>query len=235
VNPEIKTSARLKVPAFVAGVACRDSLIEPFLHGQDYYVNRDPGTLEIPKDFKWDKRTPPGLINIPRKGSGHYRCWENHRIIARAFLDWPGQPEVGLFFEDDAVPNCDDWIDIVNRCIPMAEHFKMFNLYGRSIEGEYDKQESHIAGRQVWVPTKPGYKVLGSLAYLQTRATAQVIADTPFTGIPVDVAFPRITTFGMLQPDVFDHDRRQGSLLDGHKGEPGFKPKKPMGPPTPVK
>lgn len=146
-------------------------------------------------------------------------------MMMRTFVA-TGKP-VGLFFEDDAVPNTVDYKKIVNECVANMGDLAVFNTYGRLFDLRRFRVLKRIGNRRVYVlkdgvakTEEGGYHcVLGSLAYLMTRDAANHFSKLPWSGWPIDQEIPDsfIGSFAFLDPSPWDHDRSQGSLVEDKK------------------
>lgn len=214
------------MPAYVLSqLTKRVPLVKPFLdrHG------RDVDSVTYYDNPAWE--LPPGTDFIKAyKGfcvlQTHYRVFLGHQAMMKLFLE-TGEP-IGLFFEDDAVPNIMLTAAIVNACAKDALEkgdCEVFATYGRLYDRRRFDCIRKVAGREVLrlkpTETKKGEfssggnaNVLGSLAYLVTRAGAEKFANLPWEGIPVDARMPDVTKFIFLHQTPWSHDRRQGSLVE---------------------
>lgn len=215
---------KLSVPAYVLTNPKRLPLVKPWVKGDGvtYFVNPD-----------WE--APPGLALKPEYGSGcppltHYRCFKGHQAMMEKFLA-TGKP-VGLFLEDDAVPNSIDYLEIMNLCAEQFTEYpglKVFFTYGR----DYDRrrfedagfkikgrsvlcvsEETIMAGR---LPRGGIVHCFGTLAYLMSREAALEFAHKPFFNEPIDVSIADTFCkgFALLEPSPWNHNRCQGSLIEG--------------------
>jgi hypothetical protein len=217
--------ASLNIKCYVAATRRREPLIAPHLKGEDPHIHFGSDSSTLPP-LNTLHNLPTHIARDPRKTLGHFRAWNNHRELARLFLDSPA--ELGLFFEDDAVPNTVAWKVIVNELLPTAATFDVFSFHGRQLDpGKFLHRDClRIIGcgfscpRRLWVrpPVAGRIRCHGALAYTLTRRTAEFLAASPFDGTPIDVFLPNFGTFACLVPTIFNHDRRQGSLVDHHKG-----------------
>ena len=208
---------KLQITAYVAATKRREPLIAKHLVGHPHHLHFGSDTSVLPPDYPLPG-LPPNLKRDPRKLLGHYRAWNNHRFMAQLFLSLGA--DLGLFFEDDAVPNRPDWVRIVNKSVYYGDLFDVFNFHGRQMLPDqwHVMTDEHNAVSNIWVK-KPATKVrcYGSLAYFLNRRSARALAAKDFDGTPIDVFLPNLGTFACMVPSPFDHDRSQGSLVDHAK------------------
>jgi len=205
-------------------LAKRVPLVKPFL---DRY-GRDPDSVTYYDNPAWPLPEGTELIPAYRKTCvvlTHYRVFKGHQEMMKLFLK-TGEP-VGLFFEDDAVPKRGAFpAALVNRCAERMGGLDVFATYGRCYKRNRFTATRLVAGREV-LELKPSEwakgnvlanggntNVLGSLAYLVTRAGAEKFSALPWEGIPVDARMPDVLRFGVIHQTPWDHDRRQGSLVE---------------------
>ena len=217
----------LKAPAYVFGCNRRPGLVLPFLADQTHtlHIGHDydltPAVSEMQEQYRV---TSPLLSN--------YRVFRGHQDMMRRFLDT--RDRLGLFFEDDAVPNTPDWVSVTNVCLSRMGAAEVFSLYGRHFDRRRFNCEYVVAGRSVLTLRKQvaqdeedrggRHHVFGSMAYICTRVGAEKIAALQWEGIPCDCQFWDRTEFQFLDPSPFDHDRQQGSLLFPESCGPGAVP-----------
>lgn len=180
-----------------------------------------------------DFSLPPGTAFIPTYSKlnllAHYRCLRGHQEMAWRFLDESTEP-VALLLEDDAVPNVSDWQRVVsdgvtalNNC-PGAE---VLSLHSRCFKRQRFDCIDMIGNREI-LRLKPSaggsetdrggrHHCFGSLAYLITRQAAARLSSAPWPGIPADIFLADHFNFIFLNPSPFNHDRRQGSIVEDRK------------------
>lgn len=216
---------QLTVPSYVLTSPKRTPLVKPWLKDDDatFYINPD---WEVPADAKFVPAFE-GRLKIQT----HYRVWRGHQEMMKLFVA-TGKP-IGLFFEDDAVPNTGRYKDIVNACVAdMHQHqdLHVFNTYGRLFDLKRFRVLRTVANRPLYVlkddakQTEEGgwHCVLGSLAYLMTREAADHFSNLPWSGWPIDQEIPDTFKgcFGFIEPSPWDHDRSQGSLVEEKPATP---------------
>lgn len=217
---------KLAVKAYVAATRRRDPLIVPYLSGHYHFVYYGPDDSVLPPADTMPN-LPPHIAKDARKTLGHFRAWENHREMARRFLET--DDERALFFEDDAVPNHPKWVHIVNETLKMqASAFSVFSFHGRRMDCRNFIPSLcpgvDTRGRHIWVKKNlPRVTCHGALAYVLNRMSAGALATRDFDGTPIDVFLPNFGSFGCLVPSIFNHDRQQGSLVDHTRSKDGKK------------
>ena len=208
----------LRPEVFVIGYHKRPGLILPYLWDQNY-------TLHIGNDYPITNEIPRMLpcYNSGSPFEANYQVFRSHQDAMKKFI--ASKSEIGLFFEDDAVPNTPEWVSIVNAaCDYFPRNVDILSLYGRSFERSNFSCVAKLGDREVLQLTKRDdsrrfelgglHHVYGSLAYLLRKPAAKTLARIEWGGIPCDVDFwDSVTTFQFVNPSPFDHDRRQGSLL----------------------
>lgn len=209
---------QLNMEAYVMGCDRRPGLILPHLAAQTH-------TLHIGTDYEPPEKTLMTKNYYQCPLISHYRVFRGHQDMATKFLQDGG--DVALMFEDDASPNCTHWTGIVNRAADWMGKLELdvFYLYGRQYNNERFQTLAMIDNREIIrlrsdVPQTEDclggrHHVYGCMAYLITRAAAERWEQYDFEGIPVDVILPDRFRFALLHRSPFDHDRRQGSLIDG--------------------
>lgn len=220
-------SNKLNMPCYVLSqFEKRTPLVKQYLDGNwdvRYYDNPDwevpPGTDVLPC---YRRHCPP---------VGHYRVFRGHQEMMKLFIE-SGHP-VGLFFEDDAVPNTPECFELVNLCWSWMQQpdnpVNVLYTYGRHYDRSRFIHTASVRDREIVTlrpdlydpanATKKGgiHYVYGTLAYLVKREAATRIANASWRGIPIDVVVPDLNTFALLHPSPWDHDRQQGSILEKTK------------------
>lgn len=124
--------------------------------------------------------------------------------------------QYGLIFEDDAVPNCDNWIEIVNNCIKFCDDFDLVSLHARGVKQHFFESIANINGRNILKPKTYEFwvsQMCGSMAFLINKNKINCYVDHEFNGIPVDVSIYS-KKFVLLEPSIFNHDNGQPSTLN---------------------
>jgi hypothetical protein len=208
----------LNMHAYVFGCVRRPGLILPHLAAQSH-------TLHIGTDYM----PPDGTVMTQHYFQcpliPHYRVFRGHQDMARRFLQ-TGEP-VALMFEDDASPNTPEWTNVVNKAWAQMQEIglEVFYLYGRQFDNRRFQVISMLDRREIiQLRSDVGatedcqggkHHIYGCMAYLIKREAALRWEAMEFEGIPVDVILPDRFKFALLHQTPFDHDRRQGSLIDG--------------------
>jgi hypothetical protein len=183
----------------------RKQLITPHLKTHKHQVSYTPNYF-LPENYVPDPKY--SHLNVLNH-LGAFRCFCGHQdAICKA--------DCGdvLIFEDDAVPNRTDWMDIVNKCLPLLDEFEIVSLHGReTIEKsrfEFNEMNFIVPGPD----HDPVKRCLGSLAYLVRRGVGCCMVEMPYRGLPTDLLIATEFKFCVLENSPFDHDRRDGSLVE---------------------
>jgi GR25 family glycosyltransferase involved in LPS biosynthesis len=171
-----------------------------------------------------DAALPPGFVPVREARAvyvksqlGAYRCFRGHQT---ALESSPGDHI--LVLEDDANPNRDDWMAVVERGRRLLGDFEVVSLHGRDIRGverlitvesERFATVKPIVRRRFLYSARLRW-VQGSLAYLITAGAARRIVDSRYRGMPVDHLLANDFSFAVILSSPFDHDRRHGSLAE---------------------
>ena len=220
-------NARLKMPVFVVGCDRRDPLVLPFLYDQTHTLHQ--GADIFPGEGITLEPQYENALNLV----AHYRVFRIHQAICRRFLETKSESKFALILEDDAVPNLPDWPSLVNRAMLHLNGTGVLSLHGRQFRRDNFKETGKVGQFSILRLNESerenprgkhrmgGYHhVYGAtLAYLISQVGARIFSELPWTGRPVDVVLADDLDFLLLDPSPFNHDRRQGSLVD-----PKFKP-----------
>jgi len=181
----------------------RPAAVLDWLDGLEHQVSYTPDH-ELPAGFTTDIR----LAAYNQVGA--YRCFRGHQdAIGLA----SGEPV--LVLEDDAVPNVEGWLSIVESAsAALAEH-EVVSLHGRGFDPAGFERRAGVAGRDLLVPRfwRGPVRVFGSLAYLIRGAAGRRFMAMRYEGVPVDLLLPSRFRFCLVHPSPFDHDRRHPSLI----------------------
>jgi hypothetical protein len=148
---------------------------------------------------------------------GAYRCYRGHQdALALASGD------AVLVLEDDAVPNRADWLDVVGAAMPLLSRFEVVSLHAREARaidetiacGDHSFHTLLPTTRRRLLRSVRMRWCQGALAYLISRSAADRLVARPWDGLPVDHCLPNEFRFCVIGASPFDHDRRQGSLLE---------------------
>lgn len=185
----------------------RKALILNHLNGITHKVSYTPD-YTLPKDFK---PTVSGLVQ-PWCHLGVYRCFKGHQDAIKMC-----EKDNVMIFEDDAVPNNPDWINIVADSISLLDTFEMVSFHGRCYDRPLYKEFKEIrpGNNFLYIPNKSGrICVHGALAYMLNRRTFDRVLSWEYIGDPIDTLLVNSLNFCLLEKSPFDHDRSEGSLLD---------------------
>lgn len=150
---------------------------------------------------------------------GHYRCFRGHQEAIAS----TNKPYI-LVFEDDAVPNTENWHDIVNQSVSLLDHgYEITSLHGRGYTPKKlsDDFVSLKHDDLTFYGRKDSSKLVivkgACLAYLLKRETVNKVLSFQFLGCPMDVHLANDYSFCFLYHSPFNHDRRLGSLVEKPK------------------
>jgi len=219
-------------PIYVFGCVRRPSLAMPPLLA----AGLNP-TLHVGTDYNPPRGTtfqPPYNRALDHKLTAHYRVFLGHRDMAYRFLCEHPEAPYALMMEDDGVPNCADFVSAIADSLNYAirNSLPTLCLHARSIRPRLFTPSGKIPDRTVFKlnpQTRRTPNIMGgthhlygfTLAYLISRAVANSFTEGPaWTGIPVDCYLPDTYGTELLQPSPFNHDRSQGSLVDGKYRKP---------------
>jgi|FLYK01.1.fsa_nt_gi hypothetical protein len=158
-----------------------------------------------------DYPLPSGM----RKGDlGPYRCFRGHQDALKL-----SRTKETLVFEDDAVPNRPDWLDVVRKSIPLLAEAEIVSLHSRDYDPVQFRKVLAPDGTAFLAPNSPGREVrpLGSLAYLIREDAKKRFLEMIFDGYPMDLLIANRFSFRTICHSPFNHDRSQGSLVDKYE------------------
>lgn len=145
-----------------------------------------------------------------------YRCFKGHTEIAKNLLEFPN-PQF-LVLEDDAKPT-DGWQKIVEDATELLSQYEVVSLHSRAVrvKNEFDyKGQRYVqpGPNSDWCPEIKWAN--GTLAYLIRRDALSRLAETQYTGVPIDLWLPNHFIFCCIQPDeiCFIHQNVYGSFHD---------------------
>lgn len=174
------------------------------------YVNKD---WSLPPRIRTHPRVQRDLRQKKLQkyyGINAYRCFRGHQMILNRVQD-----QYALVFEDDAWPNHPSWRKFVVAAIPLLQRFQVISFHGRAI---IPKNPFMHKDRQYVQPSMdPGrgfVRCFGSLCYLVRRRVARLIAGRAWERLPMDLLLCNEYRFAVMEPSLFNHDRRHGSLID---------------------
>lgn len=181
---------------------------------------------EVAHQVSWtpDEDLPVGFtpgrqarVAYIRSHLGAYRCYRGHqRALSLVSAD------TVLVLEDDAVPNRGDWQGVISTAASLLARYEVVSLHGRDIR--HIEHEFSVGGlRFCTVAVRRRRRLLhtaalrwcqGSLAYLIRHQAARRLIDRPYDGLPVDLVLANDFSFAVSVESPFDHDRREGSLVE---------------------
>lgn len=191
-------------------VACRKrpAIVLPYLES-------------VPHRVHWttDYELPEGWVINPAYSSyirhqkqyvGHLRCFRGHADALRNV-----QASVALVIEDDAVPNRQDWVQVVAEASRMMEDYDVISLHGRAVDPAAFDIVDQPRGVKFYKPKEGGKRwVQGSLAYMIRKDAAHKLIDHEYDGYPIDIFLcNEYQKFGLIHPSPFDHGHAR-SLID---------------------
>ena len=202
----------LNFDIFVVASKKRPSLVTEYLTKIEHTVYYTPD-YDLPQNWEVN----PNYLNYVENHIGAYRCFRGHQDVLKMMTK-----DMALVFEDDAVPNRNDWLEIANKSIKMLEQFEIVSLHGRMIMGIKNKVVLDDLNFVELSPVKFDVyknrkvflkKSFGSLAYLIKKNIAQRIIQKKYEGYPMDLYLMNEFCACILEPSPFDHDRRHGTLI----------------------
>lgn len=181
----------------------RKPLITSFLTSIPHHVSITPD-FDLPQDFQPAEQYTSFVGNQ----TGAYRCFRGHQeALKLTKADWV------LVFEDDAVPNREDWFDVAIKSGECLKSLEVCSLHNR----QYDVKDFHVFyshGFSYYQRVKEKQWAVGSLAYWIRRDAINRFLTKTYVGLPMDLYLIWRTSFALLDPSPFNHDISQGSLID---------------------
>lgn len=186
----------------------RPSLIQPHLKQYNHVMSYTPD-YELPKGWV----CKPEYKGLLWNALGTYRCFRGQQDAIRKV-----QKEFGLIFEDDAVPNCKEWMDVVLAGLPLLKEVDSINYHVRNLSLDKPCLSKTINGHTFTIRPN-GVKVYlhAAMAYIIKRDLRNRIVDSPFDGYPFDLLLPNTFSTALIHKSPFEHDRRFGSLVENPK------------------
>ena len=179
--------------------AQRKSLITRHLNGLGAIVSITP-------DYALDTHFTPKVGGLVQNHLGAYRCFRGHQdAIAKSTKD------AVLVFEDDAVPNRDDWLKVVGDAVTLLTEFEIVSFHGRQFLPEIFDQ---VNANFIKPKNKGSEWVVAALAYLVSRRAVERLLRREYDGTPWDMFIYREFNYCLMKQSAFDHDRSKGSLID---------------------
>jgi hypothetical protein len=161
-------------------------MIAPFLKGLDHEIYMTPDYL-LPEKLE----IPPQHRGLTCNLQNHMRCCYGHRDVMRAMGD------EALIMEDDALPNCSNWLEICMEARKLLDEFAIVSVHTRDkLESVWTKRP--FMDRNIWI--RGGGWGVGSLAYWIRKETAKHWINRPFDGLPMDLGLFHIAK--EAQPDT---------------------------------
>lgn len=180
----------------------RKALVLDYLTDVPHQISYTPD-LELPDG--WSPQ--PIFAHLVGNQTGAYRCFRGHQLA----LEKTTKDRV-LVFEDDAVPNRPDWLDIAQKASSVLDGFEVCSLHGRRHNlKEFNAFPTH--GITFYTPRKNNVWVVGSMAYLIHRPAINRLLKMEYDGYPSDLVLAHRFKFAILDPTPFDHGNAR-SLID---------------------
>lgn len=180
------------------------------------HLKNFPHKVSYSTDYDLPENFEPEVTGLVQPCLQHhtntYRCFRGHQDAIRLC-----DKENVLVFEDDAVPNTDDWFNIVSDSIPLLDTFEMISFHGRNYDRSlYERHWSVRPGNDfIFIPERKGTVfVCGALAYLLNRRVFEKVLSYQYNGMPIDILLVSTLSFCLLEKSPFNHDRSEGSLID---------------------
>lgn len=198
----------LNFDIFVVASKKRPSLVTEYLTKIEHTVYYTPD-YDLPQNWEVN----PNYLNYVENHIGAYRCFRGHQDVLKMMTK-----DMALVFEDDAVPNRNDWLEIANKSIKMLEQFEIVSLHGRKVDFSLfnciDKDDLKYFYKK---NINRDVKVYGSLCYLINKKTIDKVIQDEYEGYPMDMYISNRFSYCLLNPSPFNHDRKMGSLVEEKK------------------
>lgn len=184
----------------------RKPLIVDHLQGIEHTIHYTTD-YDLPEGWK-PKPGNEGLIQRHERG---YRCFRGHQDAHKLI-----EGQHALILEDDAVPNRSDWLDVVTVSESLIDGFELVSLHSRGYDlQEYDRVSDWDIGElRFFVPRIPRTWIVATLAYIIRKDAVDLVGEAEFDGFPLDLWVYRRLNYCLLHPSPFNHDMREGSLID---------------------
>jgi hypothetical protein len=184
----------------------RKSLISPYLDKLNvkYHTVFTPD-YNLEPDFQVKNEYKKLVANH----LGAYRCLRGHQLALQH-----STKELTLVFEDDAVPNREDWLKYIQTFI---HHFndenwlECISLHGRMFDRKHFTSTSN--NKEILYPIGTPFIVAG-LAYFINKSGKEKVLNHKYDGLPLDLLLYWKLNYILVDPSPFDHDRSEGSLID---------------------
>lgn len=194
----------------------REPLITKYLEPGSYKISYTPD-YALPMGFK-----PHPTQFLSQNELGACRCFRGHQGAIKMI-----EGDCALIIEDDAVPNVENWMMIVNIAEGLLDSYQIISLHGRRIEGITGSIGMDGMNFKLLKPVEKKHPIvnqtiklkwcIGSLAYLIRRDAMDRFLNTEYFGMGVDLFIANHFNFCVIETSPFDHDRRLGSLVEKAK------------------
>jgi len=179
--------------------AKRKPLITQYLDDLDAIISVTP-------DYELNPHFKPMVGGLVQNHIGAWRCFRGHQdAIAKSTKD------AILVFEDDAIPNREDWLKVVSDSVELLTRFEMVSFHGRNFILEiFDAVNDDFVK-----PKNRGSEwIVAALAYLIPRRVVNKLLSYKYDGTPWDLLLYRELNYCVMEKSAFNHDRTAGSLID---------------------
>jgi GR25 family glycosyltransferase involved in LPS biosynthesis len=195
------------IDIFVLATKKRNPLITPHLDKNN--INYE---LYYTPDYVLDNSTVKHKEYTFSEGNliAHYRIFKGHQDVMRKI-----NKDYALIFEDDAVPNCKDWVEIIEKSLPYCNDYDFVSLHARNINMGLFETINTINNRSLLKPKQYGFwvsQLCGCMAYLIKKDKINCYVNDVFNGTPDDVTLYS-KQFVLLEPTIFNHDNGQETTL----------------------
>ena len=162
--------------------------------------------ISVTSDYELSPNWQPKFGGLVGNHLGAYRCFRGHQdAIAKSTKD------AVLVFEDDAVPNKQAWLKVVNDSVKLLAEFEMVSLHGRNFLPEiFDAVNNDF----IKPKNKGSEWIVAALAYLISRRIIDKLMKYEYNGMPWDLLLYRELNYCLIKNSPFNHDRTEGSLID---------------------
>jgi len=185
----------------------RNSLLLPRIKHLNPIVSVTPN-YDLPAGFN------PSVKGLTYNHLGTYRCFKGHQDAITKAKD--SKYNYALIFEDDAIPNKQDWDVIVEDSVSLLERkqFDLVSFHGRQHDLKcFDCHTLYIEYQMIF-PAAKNLWIVAALAYLIPREQYDKLLAFEYDGTPWDIVLYRNFKYCLMEPSCFNHDRSQGSLVD---------------------
>lgn len=184
---------------YVVACRARPAIVLAHLGGVTHHVH-----------WTTDYDLPEGWKVNPRYGSwvnnhtGHLRCFRGHQDALKL-----STADCALILEDDAIPNAEEWLHIVNAAVPYLDRYEVISLHGRAWHPDAfthgDLSGPKVRLSEPKVQKSGSVWVQGSLAYLIRKDAKQRLIEREYDGFPIDIFLCNHFNFALVNPSPFDH------------------------------